>query len=157
MTPEEINQLVKLLTKLKSSDLLPPKMPLPVWKAIHSIVPIPAVEVIVTTTGKNFLLTYRKDADWNAWHIPGGYMHYKESIEDACKRIGQTELGIDVTFDKMIDAYMWPDHPFSSALSLVCVCTTTDTPKDGTFFTEIPKDIIMHHGDFLKTFLETGK
>src|SRR5688500_9456234 len=122
MTPEETKQLVTLLDKLRTDDLLPPNMPYDVWKAIHRIVPIPTIEAIVTRDGKDFVLTYRKDNDWDGWHIPGSYMHYRESIEDGCKRIGQVELGIDIVFDKCIGAYMWPDHPFSSALSLVCVC-----------------------------------
>ncbi|OGJ62184.1 hypothetical protein A3C37_01700 [Candidatus Peribacteria bacterium RIFCSPHIGHO2_02_FULL_53_20] len=157
MTSEEITQLVSLLKKLPKENLLPPHMPLDVWKAIHGIVPIPAVEVIVTTTGSNFLLTHRKDADWDGWHIPGGYMHYRESIPDACRRIAKKELGIDITFEKFIDAYMWPDHPYSSALSLVCVCRTTDVPGDGEFFTEIPKEMIPHHEGFLRTFLDLCK
>lgn len=128
-------------------------MPLDVWKAIHAVVPIPAVEVIVTKTGRDFLLTNRKDEDWDGWHIPGGYMHYRESIPDACLRVAKKELGIDVTFNKFIDAFMWPDHPYSSALSLVCVCRTSETPKEGEFFTEIPKKMIPHHGEFLEKFL----
>ncbi|TSC59488.1 MAG: NUDIX hydrolase [Candidatus Peregrinibacteria bacterium Greene0416_62] len=153
MTSEEIAQLVALLRKLPESNLLPPNMPLDVWKAIHGIVPIPAVEVIVTTTGKNFLLTYRKDADWDGWHIPGGYMHYRESIPDACRRIAKQELGIDITFEKCIDAYMWPDHPYSSALSLVCICKTAGIPNTGEFFTEIPEKMIPHHWAFLSIYL----
>ncbi len=143
-----------LLRKLRTDDLLPPKMPLPVWKAIHALVPIPAAEVIVTRTGKDFLLVNRKDEDWDGWHIPGGYLHHKESIPDACKRIAKTELALDVSFKQCIDTFMWPDHPYSSALSLVCVCTATGTPSAGEFFMEIPEKMIPHHREFLETFLQ---
>jgi ADP-ribose pyrophosphatase YjhB (NUDIX family) len=154
MTPEEIAQLAALLKKLHESNLLPPNMPLDIWKAIHGIVPIPAVEVIITKTGKDFLLVDRKDEDWDGWHIPGGYMHYRESIPDTCARIAQKELGITVTFEKFIDAYMWPDHPYSSALSLVCVCKAAGIPAAGEYFTEIPKKMSPHHEGFLRTFLD---
>ncbi len=154
MTPEEIAQLAALLKKLHESNLLPPHMPLDVWKAIHGIVPIPAVEVIITKTGKDFLLVDRKDEDWDGWHIPGGYMHYRESIPSACSRIAKHELGIAVIFEKFIDAYMWPDHPYSSALSLVCICKAAGVPDKGEFFTEIPKKMIPHHEGFLRTFLD---
>lgn len=153
MTAAEIAQLVSLLGKLRTDNLLPPNMPFDVWKALHQIVPIPAVEVIITSSGKNFLLTYRKDEYWDGWHIPGGYMQYRESIPNACKRIVQKELGMDVEFTKLIDAFMWPDHPYSSALSLVCVCTTADEPNDGEWFTDIPNPMILHHGRFLEEFL----
>ncbi len=132
-------------------------MPREVWKALHKIVPQPAVEVIVTTNGKNFLLTDRHDADWNGWHIPGGYLQYRESIPDACARIAKKELGIEIAFDRLIDAFMWPDHPYSSALSLVCICKASADvkPKAGEFFTEIPQKMIAHHAGFLRKFLMT--
>lgn len=152
MTPEEISQLTGLLRKLKSSDLLSPKMPLEVWKAIQQVVPQPAVEVVLTTTGKNFLLTYRKDQHWDGWHIPGGFMLYRESIADACNRIANRELGINVQYDQLVGAYMWPDHPYASALSLFCVCSSDQTPEVGEFFTEIPA-MIPHQADFIQSFL----
>ncbi len=156
MTEAEIAQLETLLQKLRTDDLLPPKTPYGVWKALHGIVPVPCVEVIVTTTGKNFLLTYRKDEHWDGWHIPGGYMHHKESVADACTRIGRKELDVDVTFTKVIGAHMWQNHPYSSALSVLCVCTAKEMPKVGEWFTEIPASIILNQGGFLETFLSQG-
>ncbi len=153
VTPEETAQLAALLKKLPEQNLRSPHMPFEVWKAIQAVVPVPAVEVIITRNGKDFLLVNRKDEHWDGWHIPGGYMLYQEPIPDACARIADKELGIKITFDRLIDAFMWPDHPYSSALSVVCVCTTKDEPKAGEFFTEIPQKMIPHHGDFLKTFL----
>ncbi len=156
MTPDQIALLTQLLQQVKNEHLLSPNMPLSIWKALHQVVPIPAVEVIVTRTGKDFLLTYRSDADWDGWHIPGGYMLYRESISEACERIANKELGIALTFERVIDAFMWPDHPTSSALSLVCVCQTSEKPKDGRWFTEIHSKMIPHHGEFLRTFLATS-
>lgn len=156
MTPEETAQLVSLLKKLKDDDLLSPKMPLEIWKAIQQVVPQPAVEVILTTTGRNFLLTYRQDDNWDGWHIPGGFMLYRESIADACNRIAQKELGISCRFEKLVDAYMWPDHPYASALSLICICHSEETPNDGEWFTEIPK-MIPHQDEFIRLFLDSKK
>jgi len=154
MNDADTRALVSLLQTLKADGLLSPKMPLPVWKAINGVVPMPVVEVIVTSTEKDFLLTYRKDEYWDGWHIPGGFFFYRESVADACRRVALREIGIEVRFERMIDAYMWPDHPYGSPLSLVCVCHAKELPKEGTFFTEIPEDIIVHHGDFLRTFLQ---
>ncbi len=157
MTNEETAELVRLLKSLQSDDLLSPRMPLEVWKALHGVVPMPAVEVIVTRTGKDFLLTDRQDEYWNGWHIPGGFMLHKESIADACSRVAKRELNIDVTFKECIDAFMWPDHPYGSPLSLVCVCHTSEEPKVGQFFTEVPPNIIVHHDKFIQRFLEESK
>ena len=120
---------------------------------MHGIVPLPSVEVLITKTGKDFLLTYRDDDYWHGWHIPGGFMLYQESIEHACQRLARKEVGIKVKFQRLITAYMWLDHPFGSPLSLVCLCTTKDAPSDGQFFTEIPENMVNHHDEFVKEFL----
>lgn len=153
MTDKEIKRLIELIGKLKSSRLLPPKMPYEVWMAIQSIVPLPSVEVVITQNGKNFLLVYRKDQYWNGWHIPGGFLLYKESPQEACQRLAKKEVGIKVNFKSLITAYMWPDHPYGSPLSLVCLCTSKEKPKEGKFFSKIPSPMIPHHGDFIKEFL----
>lgn len=154
MKTTEIKQLTELLENLKTENLTPPNMPLSVWKAIQDLVPTPAVEVLITNTDKDFLLIHRKDEHWNGWHIPGGFMLHKESIEKACNRLANKELGISVKFEKIITAYMWPDHPYGSPISIVCKCNTDQKSKAGKFFTEIPPNMVPHHGSFVKQFLQ---
>lgn len=153
MTQKEKDTLIHLLKKLKSENLLIPYMPLDVWYAVNSIIPLPAVEVLLTRSEKDFLLTYRRDNLWDGWHIPGGFIAYKETLADACDRVARRELGISVKFEKLVTAYVWQDHPYAGSISLVCKCTALEEPKEGKFFTEIPKDIIRHHGEFIQEFL----
>jgi hypothetical protein len=157
MKREEIKQLTKLLKHLKSEKLVPPNTPFEAWIAIQEIVPTPAVEVLITRTGKDFLLVLRKDKHWNGWHIPGGFMLYQESIEDACNRLAKRELGNAVKFEKVITAFMWPDHPYGSPLSLVCQCKTSQKPKTGKFFTNTPSNMIPHHDKFIDEFLKLSR
>jgi hypothetical protein len=49
---------------------------------------------------------------------------------------------------------MWPDHPYASTLSLVCLCEAEQAPAAGTFFTRIPDKMITHHREFIEAFLE---
>ena len=50
-----------MLHKLKEKRQVSPAMSYEVWKAMFGVVPMLAVEVIVSTTGKNFVLTYRQE------------------------------------------------------------------------------------------------
>ena len=55
MTSKEIAQLTKLLKKLKKERKPGERLPFPVWAELALLVPLPAVEVILTQTGKDFL------------------------------------------------------------------------------------------------------
>ena len=128
-------------------------MPFSIWRNLISLVPIPSVEVIITRTGKDFLLTYRKDKDWDGWHIPGGFILPRESIEDACKRVAKKELQIDVKFQKITTAYSWPDSPYGNDLSIICICNTKERPHKVKFFTKVPEKMVPHHEEFIREFL----
>lgn len=154
MTDKEITQLLKLLNQLKEEKLVPPQMPFEVWKSLKGLVAQPAVEVLITRTGKDFLLVERHDDYWNGWHIPGGFMAAEEKIPDALNRHANKELGTDVELVKILFARTWPNHPYASAVSIVCVCKALKPPKKGKFFTQIPPDIIPEQKEFLEKFLD---
>jgi len=153
MNQKDIKKFVSLTAKIKKENLLIPNMPLPIWYAVHSILALPTVEIIMTRNGKDFLLAYRKDEYFDGWEIPGGFIGYKESLSEACVRIAKREVGLKPKFEKVITAEVWEDHPYSSGVSIVCVCTVKGEPRRGEFFTEIPQDTISHHADFLRAFL----
>lgn len=156
MTKKEKDILVKLLEKLSTQNLLIPNMPLDVWYAINRILPLPAVEVIVSTNGKDFLLTKRKDKFWDGWHIPGGFLMRKETLEKACNRVAKKEIGMTVMFKKLIGVHVWTDHPYANSLSLICYCTAKSRLKKGRFFTKIPVNIVPHHSEFIGKFLSVN-
>ncbi|MDO8558214.1 MAG: NUDIX hydrolase [bacterium] len=154
MEKRETETFVALVQKIKEENLLIPNMPKDIWYAVHSILALPAAEVLMTRTGKDFLLNYRKDNDFDGWEIPGGFIGYKESLEEACLRIAKREVGLEPKFEKVITAEVWKDHPYSSAISIVCLCKVEGEPNYGQFFTEIPPNMISHHSGFIKKFLE---
>jgi len=121
-----------------------------------TLVPVPAVEVLLTNDGADFLLTMRQDEHWNGWHVPGGYVGCGEPLSDACRRIAQRELGIDVQLRRILHAFNWIDHPYAQTVSIVCCCSTSQTPKRGEFFREIPSPMVPNHAEMLRHFLATG-
>lgn len=153
MERAELDELSRLLAKLAESELRPPRMPREIWLKLHALVPQPAVEVVVTRTGQEVLLKRRRDEHWDGWEIPGGFMLYRESVEDACVRIARREIGVGVALERLVSAYMWPDHPYGSPLSLVCVCKLQAEPRNGQFFRDLPEPVVPHHADFVATAL----
>jgi ADP-ribose pyrophosphatase YjhB (NUDIX family) len=154
MKESEVQQLKDLLRQLRAEGLTPPRMPVAVWKALRGLVVQTAVEVLITRNGKDFLLTWREDEYWKGWHIPGGFLCPEESLEAACKRLAKNELEIDVFFQRLAAAYVWPDHPYASVVSLVCICTTGSEPRNGSFHQAIPHDVVPQHRAFLRSFLD---
>lgn len=153
MTEAEIEQLVSLVNQLKREGLGTPNMPYRLFTALQGVVVQAAAELVVTRSGRDFLLTERRDEHWNGWHLPGGFLGPGESLEEACRRIGERELRVSVEFKRLITVFVWPDHPYASAVSLVCLCTSRQAPATGSFFSEIPDGIIAQHAACLKAFL----
>ncbi len=139
----------------------------------HQIMPIPATEVAVVQNGK-LLLQYRLFDEWPipynnpGWYIPGGYVPWGASLEEACavhlrkdlageqKRTGISQypntikLGPPVVIGEK--KWMPGEHPFGCPVSLICVCeliegtiVETDWLKwsDQTVPTQVP-----HHQKF---------
>jgi ADP-ribose pyrophosphatase YjhB (NUDIX family) len=145
VTEEEVQQLAELLRQVSAEGLGAPRLPKAVFEALNRVVRQPAVELLVTRDGRDLLLTPRHDNDWDHWHLPGGFVGVAESLEEACTRIGGRELGVNVTFASLIGHYSWMDHPFASALSLLCLCRIDAAPQEGRFFDELPVNLIPQH------------
>lgn len=127
---------------------------------IHRLVSWGVVEVLITRNeGREFLLRYRHDKWFKGWHIPGGYVRPKESIQQACNRMAQEDAGIRGVSDlKLIAAMKWLDHPFASPFCLLLACQPVEEvveKADLKFFSTIP-EILIHpnHTLYLQTYLD---
>ena len=58
--------------------------------------PVPTVDIIIEIDPRHILLIKRKNPPWG-WAIPGGFVDYGESLEDAAIREAKEETGLDVT------------------------------------------------------------
>lgn len=144
------------------------------FELAHQIIPVPATEVAVVQNGR-LLLQYRTFEEWPdpynkpGWYIPGGYVPWKMSLEEACalhlkkdqtgeyKRLGislDSLNSIKLASPIVIGEKKWMpgEHPFGCPVSLVCVCELiegtiieTDWLKwsDETIPTDVP-----HHQAF---------
>src|SRR5262249_11561471 len=102
--------------------------------------------------------TWRHDADWRAWHLPGGFVAPGETLAEACNRIANREIGTEVSLQRVRWAEGWRDHPYASVLSIVCECRPAGETRDGRFFRELPDDLLDQHRVFLAGMLkQAGK
>ncbi|HEY6879032.1 MAG TPA: NUDIX domain-containing protein [Polyangiales bacterium] len=150
MTEEEILELARLLRKVSAEELGAPRLPKDVFLAMRGVITQPTVEVLVTRDGRDVLLTPRHDRHWDGWHLPGGFVGVGESLEDACARIARRELGVGATMERLVGHYTWTDHPYASALSLLCLCRLEGEAQEGQFFSELPANLIPQQRTLLE-------
>lgn len=155
MTIDEQHQLAVLLRRLAAAGGGVPNMPRPVWDALAGLVPLVAVELLVSQDGHDVLLTHRDDPPWHGWHIPGGFLGRNEGLADACRRIAARELATELTLERIVGDYAWPDHPQGSVLSILCACRVHAPPQTGRFFTALPGMMVAHHAAFVARYRET--
>ncbi len=161
MEERDAEELTRILTVVgKEGGYMPTQES---FLAMHTVIPWPAVEALLVDPDdpKKFFLTWREDEYWHGWHIPGSYIRVTHaSLEDACRAVAEKELGntFTITSVKLIDAYLWPDHPYGHPISLVYACRIDSRPplnERARFFSEIPSPIVPHHADFVKAYLRS--
>lgn len=131
------------------------------YKTIYSKVPRITAEVLLITE-QGILLTYRNiQPHKDEWHIPGGTIYFKESPENAVKRVAKEELGIDVTVEKLIGYIEYPDEDkaggFDYPIGLAFICKTkdekvivNDQASEAKFFKTLPQNMVKEQKEFLQ-------
>lgn len=66
---------------------------------VSQLTPMINVDLLIKNKIGQTLLTWREDKFYGpAWHIPGGIIRFKESIEDRIQKVAETELGCTIRF-----------------------------------------------------------
>lgn len=133
------------------------------FKSIYSKVPRLCVDPIVRTK-KGIILALRKGKDYgweNKWHLPGGTLHYKESVEQGLRRLMNEEAGIEVKIGKILGYMEFPseinERGFGWSVSLGILCYIESgkiRPDENAYeikeFKELPENMVEEHRDFIK-------
>lgn len=128
------------------------------FKTIYSKVPRLCVEVVIITD-KGVLLTLRKNDGYiGQWHLPGGTVFYRESLEDALKRVAEEELGIEVKIEKFLGHIEYlsevENRGFGYSVGAAFLCSTTATEfnseEEAKFWKSVPDNSIVEQKEFLK-------
>jgi ADP-ribose pyrophosphatase YjhB (NUDIX family) len=122
--------------------------------------PIPTVDIIIEIPSKGIVLIKRKNPP-DGWAIPGGFVDYGESLEEAAIREAKEETNLDVKLIKQFHTYSDPQRdPRHHSISTAYIAKAKGIPKakdDATeigIFTEsnLPEEIAFDHRSILKDY-----
>jgi ADP-ribose pyrophosphatase YjhB (NUDIX family) len=127
--------------------------------------PLPTVDIIIELEGRGILLINRKNYPFG-WAIPGGFVDYGESLEDAALREAKEETGLEVKLLRQFHAYSKPERdPRHHTISTVYIAKAHGTPLAADdavevgIFTEdaLPSRIAFDHREILADYFALKK
>ncbi len=124
--------------------------------------PVPTVDVIIEIDNQGIVLIERKNPP-PGWALPGGFVDYDESLEDAARREAREETGLEVTELKQFKAYSDPSRdPRQHTITNVFIAraqgrpTGRDDAIQAKVFTtdNLPVQLAFDHALILEDYLE---
>ncbi len=126
--------------------------------------PYPTADVIVDIDGKVVLI--RRNNPPEGWAIPGGFIDYGESAEDAAEREIREETGLEITDLRQFRVYSHPGRdPRFHTITVVFTAKSTGVPVAGDdagearLFgqDELPEPLAFDHADILDDYFRSRK
>ncbi len=126
--------------------------------------PVPTVDVIIeceTPDGGRGILLIERANEPKGWAIPGGYVDYGETFEEAARREAREETGLDVELVRQFHAYSDPERdPRQHNVSVVFLARAKGAPRAGSdaarvdLFTEatLPANLAFDHAAILADY-----
>lgn len=75
-------------------------LPDEIFYFISKLTPMVNVDLLIKDENGRTLLSWRDDEfAGKGWHIPGGIIRFKESLETRVNKVAETEIGAEVNFD----------------------------------------------------------
>jgi ADP-ribose pyrophosphatase YjhB (NUDIX family) len=125
--------------------------------------PIPTVDIIIGIESKGIVLIKRKNPPYG-WALPGGFVDYGESLEEAALREAKEETDLDVKLIEQFHTYSDPKRdPRHHSISTVYISESKGIPqaKDDAMeigiFDEssLPDEIAFDHRSILKDYFKS--
>ena len=123
--------------------------------------PVVAVDIIIEMDPEGIVLIKRRNPP-HGWAIPGGFVDYGESLEEAAVREAKEETSLDVELVRQFHTYSDPgrDTRFH-CISTVYIAKghgipqARDDAREIGLFTalNLPKDLAFDHGKILEDYL----
>jgi len=127
--------------------------------------PIPTVDIIIEIESKGMVLIKRKNPPYG-WALPGGFVDYGESLEEAAVRETKEETDLDVKLIGQFHTYSDPKRdPRHHSISTVYVAKAKGVPQArddaieiGIFNeTNLPDAIAFDHRSILRDYFKSKK
>lgn len=123
--------------------------------------PVPTVDVIIELEG-GIVLIERKNKPYG-WALPGGFVDYGESFEEAAVREALEETSLEVTLTKQFHTYSDPSRdPRQHTASTVFIGTAVGKPKAGddaagadVFTKDNLPNLVFDHAEILADYFNS--
>lgn len=123
--------------------------------------PFPTVDIIIRQ-GEQIVLIERKNEPYG-WALPGGFVDYGESLEQAALREAKEETALDLSNLKQFRAYSDPERdPRQHNISLVftadgegLLCGGDDAAQARLFALDDLPPLCFDHGKILEDYCNT--
>ncbi len=124
--------------------------------------PTPTVDIIIEIPGQGLVLIERANPP-HGWALPGGFVDYGESLEDAARREAREETSLEVELLGQFQAYSDPKRdPRQHTITTVFVAQADGEPQAAddahtlkVFRPEVlPRDLAFDHGQILADYLK---
>lgn len=121
------------------------------------------IDIIINIEGK-IVLIKRKNPPYG-WALPGGFVDYGETVENAAIREAKEETGLDLKNMKQFHVYSEPSRdPRGHNISVVFTAEGKGIPKASDDAKEIglfsqndlPKDIAFDHREILEDYFKSN-
>jgi 8-oxo-dGTP diphosphatase len=125
--------------------------------------PMITVDAIIERDGKILMIKRKNEPFKGAWALPGGFIEYNESAEDAVRREVKEETNMELSIKSLLGVYSKPGRdPRGHVISICYTGSAKGREKGGTdaadaaFFTtdEIKRlKIAFDHRDILNDYV----
>ncbi len=124
--------------------------------------PTPTVDIIIEIADQGLVLIQRANPPLG-WALPGGYVDYGESLEDAARREAREETSLEVRLLGQLHTYSDPQRdPRQHNISTVFVGWSAGSPRAADdarslriFRPEdLPAELAFDHGRILADYLQ---
>jgi colanic acid biosynthesis protein WcaH len=112
-------------------------LPDEVFFYISRTTPLVNVDLLIKDEFGRTLLSWRDDQYvGKGWHLPGGIIRFKETLETRVKKVAESEIGADIDFDPnplAINQIIYPDRKIRAhfiSLLYKCFLSSTFVPQN---------------------------
>lgn len=123
--------------------------------------PVPTVDIIIVLSDQRIVIIQRQNPP-HGWALPGGFVDYGESLEDAAVREALEETGLHIQLIRQFHTYSDPDRdPRQHTVSTVFIARAKGEPVAGDDAaaarachpSQLPETMAFDHRQILEDFL----
>ena len=127
--------------------------------------PIPTVDIIIEVENQGIILIKRKNYP-HGWALPGGFVDYEESVEQAAVREAREETSLHLESIRQFRVYSDPKRdPRQHTISVVFIAQAQGAPRPGDdaedlgIFTQksLPQPIVFDHEKIIHDYFKNIK